>query len=58
MGDERSRLPTDHPQHISWEARDVIFHRALAGMERQVDAMVAAMLRELGRPRQPRPQRW
>lgn len=52
--DERSRLPADHPQHISREARDLIFSRALARMEAQVDAMIEAVLRELdGRPRCP-----
>jgi len=45
--EQRSRLPTDHPHHISHEARGVIA-RALAGMERQCDEMIAAMLRELG----------
>lgn len=46
--DERSRLPADHPDHISGKARDLIYSRALARMERQCDAMIAAMLRELG----------
>lgn len=45
--DERSRLPPDHPDH-SREARDLISGRALARMERQVDAMIAAMSREFG----------
>lgn len=46
--DKRSRLPADHPQHISREARELIFSRALARMEQQCDALIAAMVRELG----------
>jgi len=45
---ERSRLPADHPDHISREAQDVIFSRALIRMERQCDTLIAAMLRDLG----------
>lgn len=45
--DERSRRPPDHPDHISREARNLILSRALARMERQVDAMLLAVLREL-----------
>jgi hypothetical protein len=46
--DERTRLPADHADHISREARDVIFARALGRMEAQCDELIAAVLRELG----------
>jgi hypothetical protein len=48
--EERSRLPVDHPYRISRQARDVIFNRALTRMERQCDALTAAMLHELEQP--------
>lgn len=38
--DERSPLPSDHPDRIS---------RALQRMEAEVNAMIAAMHRELGK---------
>ena len=55
--DECSRLPADHPDQISREARDLIFSRSLARMERQVDDMIVAMLRGLERPRPKRERR-
>ena len=39
--------PADHPHHLGCEARDAVFARAIAGMERRCDAMIETVLREL-----------